>query len=106
MKTVYFLVPNLKFNIFLARKFQNYVFWREFCVFSVFCYALKSVIFAHCAAPETHVLWKDQLKKKSGSVVMDRNKIQWNNEGMEIQSTTPEHEVWGDDEPLNKRKKK
>lgn len=58
------------------------------------------------AMTETHELLKEQLKKKSGSVVMDRNKIQWNNEGMEIQSTTPEHEVWGDDEPLNKRKKK
>ena len=56
------------------------------------------------AMTETHELLKQQLQKKSGSVVMDRNKIEWNNEGMDIKSNTPEHPVYGDDKPLNKGK--
>ena len=54
------------------------------------------------AMTETHELLKQQLKKKSGSVVMDRNKIEWNNEGMDIESETPAHPVYGDDEPFKK----
>ena len=57
------------------------------------------------AMTETHDLLRQQLKKKSGSVVMDRNKIEWNNEGMNIEGNTPEHPVYGDDKPLTKNKK-
>ena len=57
------------------------------------------------AMTETHELLKQQLKKKSGSVVMDRNKIEWDNEGMDIESNTPESPIYGDDKPLNKGKK-
>ena len=57
------------------------------------------------AMTETHELLKQQLQKKSGRVIMDRNKIEWDNEGMDIESNTPESPIYGDDKPLNKGKK-
>ena len=57
------------------------------------------------ALTETNELLKQQLQKKSGRVIMDRNKIEWDNEGMDIESNTPESPIYGDDKPLNKGKK-
>ena len=57
------------------------------------------------AMTETHDLLKQQLKKKSGRVVMDRNKVEWDEDGMTIQQETPAHPIYGDDVPLKRKKK-